>query len=44
MTVTLDRIDIINMLKGTTPSRELLHHIEYDLRLGYYNGSQDLWK
>lgn len=43
MQVDIDRIDIINMIRGTYPSYELIDKYT-KLGLGYYNGAYDVWR
>lgn len=43
MKVNIDRIDIINMIRGTRPSCELIDKYT-KLELGYYHGAYNEWR
>lgn len=43
MKVDIDRVDIINMIRGTRPSNELIDKCT-KLELGYYHGAYNEWR
>lgn len=43
MKVDIDGIDIINMIRGTRPSCELIDKYT-KLELGYYHGAYNAWR
>lgn len=43
MKVDIDRIDIINMIRGIRPSCELIDKYT-KLELGYYHGAYNEWR
>lgn len=43
MKVDIDRIDIINMIRGTYPNYELIDKYT-ELGLGYYHGAYNAWR
>lgn len=43
MKVDIDRIDIINMIRGTYPNCELIDKYT-KLGLGYYHGAYNAWR